>query len=72
MELFYSLLRYHLLDTREAEIDQLIQCGLEEKLDKMVKHELYSAYKTADTTEERERARLDYLNKIGMHLDFRW
>ena len=45
---------------------------LESKLDKMLAHELYTRSKTADTVEERERARQQYLDKVGMHKDFRW
>ena len=49
-----------------------IEKGLENKLDALVKHQLYSSYKTAPTEEEREKARKEYLDKIGIHKDFRW
>lgn len=49
-----------------------IQKGLELKLDALVKRELYTKYKTAPTEEEREKARQEYLDKIGMYRDFRW
>ena len=39
-ELFVSLLRYHLNEIRQ---------GLEQKLDSLVRHELYAKYKTAHT-----------------------
>ncbi len=69
-ELFYLLLAYHLMDMEEYLPD--IEKGLENKLDALVKHQLYSSYKTAPTEEEREKARKEYLDKIGIHKDFRW
>ena len=49
-----------------------IRRGLEEKLDAMVRHELYVKYKTAPTEEEREQARLEYLDRRGVSKSFRW
>ena len=69
-ELFVALLKYHLV-----EIDDVlpqIKKGLEEKLEAMVKRDLYTKYKTASTEEEREKARQEYLEKVGMHRSFRW
>ena len=69
-ELFVALLKYHLV-----EIDDVlpqIKKGLEEKLEAMVRRELYTKYKTAPTEEEREKARQEYLEKVGMHRSFRW
>lgn len=68
-ELFYALLKYHLLGVEEYQLE--IQKGLEDKLDSMVKRQLYSTYKTAPT-EEREKARQEYLDKVGVKQDFRW
>ena len=69
-ELFFALLKYHLV-----EIDDVlpeIKKGLEDKLEAMVRRDLYTKYKTAPTEEEREKARQEYLDKVGMHRDFRW
>ena len=49
-----------------------IEKALMEKLDSMVKRQLYTTFKTAPTEEEREKARQEYLDKCGMHEDFRW
>jgi hypothetical protein len=38
----------------------------------MQKHELYSRSKTAPTESEREKARLEYLEKAGISAGFRW
>ena len=54
------------------ELSPEIQKGLEAKLEAMVKRELYTKYKTAPTEEEREQARKEYLDKVGIHRDFRW
>ena len=69
-ELFFMLIKYHLLgvDDFVAEIKK----GLEEKLEALVKRELYTKYKTAKTEEEREEARKEYLDKVGIQKDFRW
>ena len=45
---------------------------LKEKYDKIVNRNLYTKYKTAPTEEEKEKARQEYLNKKGIHSDFRW
>ena len=69
-ELFLDLVRFHLLEMEELSLE--IQKGLEAKLEAMVKRELYTKYKTAPTEEEREQARKEYLDKVGIHRDFRW
>ena len=57
-----------LLQGAEDEIRQ----GLEQKLDALVRHELYAKYKTAPSAEEREQARQEYLDRRGVFPDFRW
>ena len=69
-ELFVALLQYHLV--MEDDYAEDIRRGLEEKLDAMVRHELYAKYKTAPTKEEREQARQEYLDKRGVPESFRW
>lgn len=70
-DLFLNLVKYHLVSPSE-ELQKAIEKGLETKIDSMVKHELYTKYKTSDTEVDRERARQEYLDKIGIHPDFRW
>ena len=48
-ELFVALLHYHL--SGENEYEEIIEQGLEQKLDAMLRHELYAQYKTAPTQE---------------------
>ena len=69
-ELFVSLLRYHLVEDDDC-LNEIRQ-GLEQKLDSLVRHELYAKYKTAPTQEEREKARQEYLEKRGVPDSFRW
>ena len=45
---------------------------LNEKLDRMVNRNLYTKYKTALTEEEKEKARQEYLDRKGIHSNFRW
>ena len=71
-ELFLELIRYFVLDDVTEERYKAISDALSTKFDKMVNHELYSAYKTAETPEEREKARQQYLDRIGMRDSFRW
>ena len=69
-ELFVALVKYHLLEMDD--VLPKIKKGLEEKFEAMVKRDLYTKYKTAPTEEEREKARQEYLEKVGMHQSFRW
>ena len=69
-ELFIDLVKYFLADIRWDE--DRIRSRLQEKLGAMVKRELYTRYKTAGKPEEREKARQEYLEKVGIPENFRW
>ena len=69
-QLFFNLIRFHLLEMEEVLPE--INKDLEQKIEALAKRELYTKYKTAPTEEEREKARQEYLDKVGMHRDFRW
>lgn len=76
-ELFFKLFRYHCLqEFSEADeledLHQEISRAIEKKLDAMAMRQIYSQSKTATTAEEREQARQEYLNRKGIHKDFRW
>lgn len=71
-ELFLDLVRYFCLDDTSEARYKAISKALEEKLDKMIRHETYSASKVAETPEEREKARQRYLDLVGIHKDFRY
>ena len=45
---------------------------LQQKLDSVINRNLYTKYKTAITEEEKEKARQEYLDRKGIHSNFRW
>lgn len=67
-ELFFALMRYHILEQEDLEIKK----GLEQKLDALIMRELYTKSKSAPTEEEREKARKEYLDRRGVPDSFRW
>lgn len=69
-DLFQQLLQYHFMENYSLE--NKIRQGLEKKLDALVMHELYGKSKSADTLEEREKARQEYLDRRGVTAEFRW
>lgn len=69
-ELFIALMKYHLLEIEEVQPE--IKKGLMDKLDSISLRLLYSQYKTAQTEEEKEKARKEYLDKRGVPDSFRW
>ena len=74
-ELLFDLFRYFLTDEDEDDREythNAIVTALEAKLEALVKHDLYTRSKTADTPQERETARQAYLYAVGMRQSFRW
>ncbi|WP_281757790.1 hypothetical protein [Succinatimonas hippei] len=74
-ELFDLLVRFHLTGKEQEILHRdraLIRQGLEEKLQAMKLHNLYSESKNCKFKELRETARQLYLDEKGVHKDFRW
>lgn len=71
-DLFIDLIKLHLFESEDSDLWRRISNGLNAKLDSLVMHELYEKYKTAPSEEEREKARQEYLDRRGVHPDFRW
>jgi hypothetical protein len=69
-ELFYQLVVYFFAENYGKE--SYIKNELEKKLDALVLHDLYTKSKSALSKEEREQARQEYLEKVGIPEDFRW
>lgn len=69
-KLFIALVKYHLLEMGGEE--DRIKKELTTKMDAMIKRQIYSKFKTASTEEEREKARNEYLDKVGIPESFRW
>ena len=71
-DLFNNLLALVFCEPNE-EIQEKCEKGLLEKLERMALHELYTKTKNKTLSEaEREKARQEYLNKKGIHKDFRY
>jgi hypothetical protein len=49
-----------------------IRADLEKKIQREVDHDLYTKFKTSPSEEERERARQQYLDRVGISKDHRW
>lgn len=75
LKMFFDV--YRLVSDLEDEIlDQellnTIKASIDDKIDAMARHSLYTTSKTAPTEEEREAARKKYLDEVGIHQDWRW
>lgn len=68
-ELFLELCKYHLLDVQTQETIERINQGLTNKVDQMARRTAYTAYKTTHDPDEKEKARLEYLKRIGLYED---
>lgn len=71
-KLFLEITQYFILNQRSSVLEESIAKGIEDKFDALLKHELYTKYKTAPTEEQKEQARKEYLEKIGVSDAFRW
>lgn len=69
--LFIDLVKFHLLQVKSDE--DKIRSELQKKMEALEKRELYSVYKDSSLSpEEREEARLKYLDSIGLNDEWRW
>lgn len=69
---FVELYQYFVLDVRTEEAEANIKKVLLDKLEASIRHDLYSRSKRASTVEEREEARLEYLDRVGVPASFRY
>ena len=71
--LFQDLVVYAI---RHSDTDDLqftrIKYGVRKKLDSMLRHDLYSQYKSGASESERSVARKQYLDAIGLFDDSKW
>lgn len=68
--LFFYLYDYFVYGD-ESKHDE-ITVRLKEKMNRMLLRKLYSDSKTAETESEREAARTEYLDRVGVPEDFRY
>ena len=69
-KLFYLLYRHFVLGMHDREEE--IRKQITKKSDAMLNHYLYTKSNTAETEEEREKARQEYLESVGILKDFRY
>lgn len=69
-DLFLMLVKYH-LGGDDLWLDD-IEIELNKKVEAVIARNTYTRYKTAETKEEQEKARIEYLDLKGYHKDFRW
>ena len=71
MDLFKKIIEYF-YGEKEEDLELEIRRGLQQKVDKLIAHQLFTQYKKAPSgSEEREKFRNEYLNRIGVFKDFR-
>lgn len=70
--LFINLYKIIVLDIQDENLYNNSKKQLDLKFNKIINRSLYSKYKTAETEEERNNARIEYLNSVGIPIDFRW
>lgn len=72
LETFLMLYKVICMDLGTEEDIKTLKNDLEAKFDAIARRAAYTTYKTAPTDEEREKARRDYLDAVGVPEDFRW
>lgn len=71
MQLFRNLIEYF-YGTQDEDLKLEICKAIEQKVDKLIAHQLFSNYKKAPSnSEEREKLRQEYLDHIGVFQNFR-
>lgn len=72
-DLFLQLVRYHYFHSEDEQLQGSIEKGIQDKLEAMIKHDLYSVYSNKQLSDaERDAARREYLDRIGLRDSFRW
>ncbi len=72
MDLFRDIVDFFYGDPDEDEdIERRIRRGIEDKVERLVAHNLFSQYKKANDPDERNRLRIEYLDHIGMPKSYR-
>ena len=69
---FQYLPRRHFIKVEGFNDEEKIVEELQKKFDSIINRNLYTKYKTAPTEEEKEKARQEYLDRKGIHSNFRW
>lgn len=73
LSLFVDMYVYTVRHADPADLQyERICAAIRQKLEAMIRHELYSLYKVDASPEVRKKARKEYLDAIGLNEDFRW
>lgn len=70
--LYGELVRYHILQQKNVDIERSIYNKLMEKHERMMRHEIYTKARLSKSAKEREEARKQYLDMVGMRDSFRY
>ena len=74
--IFYNVLNDEIRDSlnkSDLQVIERAETALNAKLDRIMAHNYYSASKDSSVpAREREKARQNYLDLMGIHKDFRW
>lgn len=70
MDLFRDLVEYF-YGAEDEDLEPRIRRGIEDKVERLVAHSLFSQYKKAPSGAERERLRREYLDHIGIPSSYR-
>ncbi len=66
-ELFLNIVKLVLAEEwTDVELLQSVQNGLEEKINKIIRHNIYTRYRASESVSERIKAKEDYLKNIGV------
>ena len=71
-KLFLDLIAYFLSGDESPERNARIKSQIDEKMDRMINHLIYTQYKTDPSPEQREKFRQEYLDRVGISESFRW
>lgn len=69
---FFGLTDEDLSDDDRSELYDQLHAELRDKLESVVKREAYTRYKTAQSAQEREAGRQDFLDAAGVPDSYRW
>ena len=72
-DLFVDLYVYACRHSEQEDLQfKRLNAGVRKKIEAMMRHDLYSLYKTGVNEEIRAQARQEYLDAIGLSDSFRW
>lgn len=69
-DLFCDLYLYHVIGIDEP--GARIKAALEQKMEALKRHDLYTKYRTSENEAHREEARQQYLDSAEILRNFRW